>query len=594
MDKHYIIANLPTVCPERVTGYTYDNYLQELGGHLGIYKRVAYQEPPHLAMMMCAEDWTPGRKSWAAEVTCTRCGESWHTAWVGGPLKEIAIMVGEDGLHYPVHDLDDPDVGPYMVTLSGNDGILCPECGESISLIHASRIKSGSTRRIAMCSVETVGDYAALVYWLAYRHMDSDGCVYEEISPWYAFVLDECGRMACFMYRDDEWHLSRNREDPFFKCYTSGDAIYNRRRGGFVCEMVPDLTGTTGEKTGLGRYVREGGQHPLLYLRTWQKKPAIENLVVAGWSPLIESLFDKVTNYGQTDIPVANMPDINWQSAKPHEMLHMDKAAYRRLDKSQNDSRRREWYEGWRTYRSVGGQLDVCGYDQYWRKFTQYGMSTVLDMLPLVPGLDIPKIERYLQKQCLQPTEVRILADTWRMTTMLTGRDDLTQEERWPGHLQDKHDQLVALNLKEKGGGAGKYLAGFRRIRDKFGDLQWSDGDLDIILPRDNGELIREGEILRHCVGTYGEDHVTESQTIFFVRRHRRRERCYYTLSMNMRGEPKRVQLHGYGNEHHGERKQYSHSIPKKVLDFCDRWEREVVRPWYLGQLKEKKEGKSA
>ena len=114
MDKNYIIANLPTVCPDRVTGYTYDNYLQELGGHLGIYKRVPYQEPPHLAMLMCAEDWEPGRKSWAAEVTCTRCGESWHTAWVGGPLKEIAIMVGEDGLHYPVHDLVCKTEGHYL------------------------------------------------------------------------------------------------------------------------------------------------------------------------------------------------------------------------------------------------------------------------------------------------------------------------------------------------------------------------------------------------------------------------------------------------------------------------------------------------
>lgn len=147
------------------------------------------------------------------------------------------------------------------------------------------------------------------------------------------------------------------------------------------------------------------------------------------------------------------------------------------------------------------------------------------------------------------------------------------------------------MHLKEKEGAAHLlYLAGFRRIRDKYGDLQWSDGELDIILPRDNGELVREGEILRHCVGTYGESHVTEKQTIFFVRRHRRPERCYYTLSMNMTGEPKRVQLHGYGNERHGDHKQHRHSIPQKVLDFCDRWEKEIVAPWYRGQQNKTKE----
>ena len=55
---------------------------------------------------------------------------------------------------------------------------------------------------------------------------------------------------------------------------------------------------------------------------------------------------------------------------------------------------------------------------------------------------------------------------------------------------------------------------------------------------------------------------------------------------MNMRGVPKRVQLHGYGNERHGRNKEHRHSIPKKVLDFCDRWEREVLMPWYWDKQK--------
>lgn len=595
MDKAYILENLPTVCPERVTGYTYDNYLQELGGHMAIYKRVPYQEPPRYAMLMEYDDWKPGRKGWAAECTCTRCGESWHTAWLGGPLKEIAVCVWEDDTTYPVFDLEDPDVAPMLVNVSSNDGIICPECGEGVTLIHASRIKSGSTRRLAMCSVENVGEYTALLYWLAHRHLDSDGCVYEEISPWYAFVIDEGGKLVCFHYSGGQWCGSNNREDPFFKKYVSGDGdIYNNRSGGYVCEMVPNLIGCTGEKTGLGEYVRQGGTHPLLYLRTWQHKPAIENLIYAGWAPLIESLFDKEPIHQKQAVPVAKLPGINWESAKPYEMLHMDKAAYRRLDKSRSDSRRREWFAAWNRYRTVGGKLPVDEFDAYWCKFTSYGMDVLLELMALLPGLDIPKVDKYLNKQFLQPTEVRILADTWRMTTMLTGRDNLTDEELWPRNLQQRHDRLVAMNLKEKGKDSWMlYLAGFRRIRDKYGDLQWSDGELDIILPRDNGELVREGEILRHCVGTYGESHVTEKQTIFFVRRHRRPERCYYTLSMNMTGEPKRVQLHGYGNERHGEHKQYRHSIPQKVLDFCDRWEREILMPWYRGQL-QKKEGKTA
>ena len=69
---------------------------------------------------------------------------------------------------------------------------------------------------------------------------------------------------------------------------------------------------------------------------------------------------------------------------------------------------------------------------------------------------------------------------------------------------------------------------------------------------------------------------------------HRRPERSYYTLNENLTGDkPRRIQLHGYGNEHHGEHKQHIHKIPQKVLDFCDRWEKEILAPWFAEQRRE-------
>ena len=116
-----------------------------------------------------------------------------------------------------------------------------------------------------------------------------------------------------------------------------------------------------------------------------------------------------------------------------------------------------------------------------------------------------------------------------------------------------------------------------------------------MILPKSYADLYQEGEILRHCVGGYSEEHISGSDTIFFVRHYRRPERSYYTLDIDMTDRPHRVQLHGYGNERHGINKQYRHTIPKKVLDFCDRWEREVLMPWYRDKMKNQlKEGKRA
>jgi hypothetical protein len=62
----------------------------------------------------------------------------------------------------------------------------------------------------------------------------------------------------------------------------------------------------------------------------------------------------------------------------------------------------------------------------------------------------------------------------------------------------------------------------------------------------------------------------------------------HYTLNISFYGpEPREIQLHGYGNERHGPNKEHSHRIPNKVRTFCDRWEREILLPWWHNQKKQ-------
>lgn len=66
--------------------------------------------------------------------------------------------------------------------------------------------------------------------------------------------------------------------------------------------------------------------------------------------------------------------------------------------------------------------------------------------------------------------------------------------------------------------------------------------------------------------------------------------RSWYTLNIDTTGRsPKRIQLHGYGNEYaHGKRL----TIPLCVLDFVNRWEKEILLPTFekvkATELKEK------
>ncbi len=154
-----------------------------------------------------------------------------------------------------------------------------------------------------------------------------------------------------------------------------------------------------------------------------------------------------------------------------------------------------------------------------------------------------------------------------------------TEEQLWPPHLRDAHDRLSTQLSVSK---SQKYIAEFQRLKQKYRPLEWTDGELCIVVPESNADLVTEGKVLHHCVGGYGEKHV-EGRSIFFVRKYRRPERSYYTLNEDLTGmEPFRIQLHGYRNEYNDDGSM--HSIPKKVLDFVSRWEKEILTPWFYQQ----------
>lgn len=594
MDIALMCRELPTKGPDSVHRYTLKKHLDLLGGERTVFKRVSASMAPDLVAEIITpeireEYETAKRGRWVTECHCSVCGEYYYTGWFSGPvMKGICLMVGEDGLTYPCmsDDAYDPAYGTY-VEVGPNDGFLCPCCSTVTHLSHASALRGGRTWRLLMMSVNNVGIYTTIFYWLVSRTIDEDGCVFSSIRPWNAYVIDEAQRVQRFIYKDGEgWRWSRSKGDAYYSLYPSMDGgMYNYRMNGWACDQVPDLTGCTGEKTGLAAYVMAGGQLPLLYMKSWRRHPAMENLVVSGWTALVAH--DLEEESAKKEIPYALFPNINWGSSKPHEMLRMDKQSFRELSRKHPRGWQATEYEAWLNYQASGGQCNALEFDEYFGKFKLEGVNIVLGLRGMSWAVDFPKIERYLTKQGLRCSDAHMISDTWRMTMQMFGRRELTSEEMFPRDLFAAHERLSRMvRLEKNKDGWTKFLAGFQAVREKYRELEWTDGDLCIVLPKDNGDLIREGDILRHCVHGYGAEHVSGEQTIFFVRHYRRPERCYYTLSIDMRGKPKRKQLHGYGNERHGPHKEYRHSIPQKVLDFVARWEREVLGAWYREQLR--------
>lgn len=545
------------------------------------------------------------KRRWAAHCTCTACGEDFYAGWhsngdASGPL----MLVGEDGYCYPgwTEDIDD---GNQRIELTSGDGVECPYCWQNATLIRSSELRNGRTYQRLITSIEFVADMAAIVTWIAGRRIETDS---EEkyIYPRDAAVLMGNGALRRFSRttrgqfitceRDiGEWRRIKSGSDPMQKTYYSYDANNGTMFDGELILTYDTFAGTSAEKTGLDEYLSAGGHWPYVYLKFWKKHETVENLLKTGFHHFVAEEIDDEMNRAASyySAMYKTLPHeaktalscVDFTKAKPHEMLGMTKEEYRA-------AKAYEWtgdkLSCWQQYTAF---CEKTSPEEFYLCMEELGESTVMELTDnYITGEDsllLSDVIKYAQKQHGYEPEyaARLLIDYRKMLYKQQNGMSLSYEELWPRDIQAAHDRLSEqIRAAEDIESAANFL----RIKREYAGLEWTDGELCIVIPASNDDLVREGSILRHCVGGYGKSHLS-GKPIFFVRHYRRPERCYYTLNENLNGDkPKRIQLHGYGNERHGDRKQYEHKIPKKVLDFCERWEREILSPWFARRKAEK------
>lgn len=599
MEKEALRWRLPENPPKGMVSWVKENCGEELGRDITVFRHERIRPAPPLEDIM-EYNTLKGKSVWATYCSCHACGESYYTEKVEG-ADAFYVIDGEDGVVYtadPGGNYDGTD--GTMVPVEENDGFLCPICGAETRAVKARSIRGGRTKQIQVASLHAVDGYAIIVYWLVRKIFNEYGSFCDAV-PRYAFALGEKGGIQAFSHvyangfynetRRTEWAPVTKRDDRWDTAYNDWGSINSKKAGTVMYpNELPSLIGTTGEKTGLLAYWKSGGEVPIDYLKIWKKWKPIENVCNSGFANLVaEAIGTEVWWMAYKKLEEI----LDMSKKKPHEILRIGKSDFKEISKW---SRKPETWEMklWGEYHKAEGKLGALEFFETVKVFHKNGINAAVQLMEVYHDCDIPKLRSYMEKQGLQPSEVGLLLDTRRMYRQITGRRELTEEERFPRHLQAAHDrlaaQMVACRNAEK---AMEYQKGFERILEKFGQIQWTDKELAVILPKCNGDLIREGDVLRHCVGGYGHQHSTGESIILFIRHYRRPERPYYTLNISFKGlEPKEVQLHGYGNEHHGDHKQYRHSIPEKVRRFVDRWEKEVLLPWWREQ--KKKERKSA
>ena len=596
MDKIAMESLLPEEPPEGLVDWAVKTNRSEFGGEWCVFHNERFPVMPNIAEVIEHNSLASRRTEWGSLCSCSACGEDFITQKEPG-MDAIRLVTGDDGWMYTVEI--GTVVDPYMgIEVNREyDSFLCPICGSEVTLIHQKHLKGGRTKRLMVVSVQNVEGYTALIYWLVYRQIDELGLSNYGAEPCDAFVITETGSLVRYGHRKKQgyfgtsaaglwWRLMSDNKDTIDCPYPDWGSINNRKKGAAIWEEYPELEGTTGEKTALVEYLEADGYRPVEYLKWWRKQRNVENLCRQGQAKIVADIVSTAHSYCY-DIRKEAEKYLDMQKKKPHEMLRMSREEFRWL-RSNQVSLTIKVAEQWNEYRNGIGKLLLGEFMKLITAFGEKGTNAALGIMRLYKDADLDKLARYMEKQKMKPSEVGTLLDTRNAIRKLYGRE-LTQEELWPKHLIETHDRIYRMlaekNSREK---ADKLREGFREVLNKYGCLEWTDGELSVILPKDNGELVYEGDILRHCVGGYGQSHVSGNSVIFFIRRYRRPERPYYTLAINMKDRPRESQLHGYGNERHGKNKEYTHSIPKKVRAFCDRWENEILLPWYVQQQKQK------
>lgn len=602
MDKEYIRKHLPEHPPEGLLKWAKRELSEDLGGDYCIFHSERIPVEPTMDEVMTYNSTSPRRKEWAAVCTCSACQNDFITQ-KEAKSDNILLVYGEDGCHYPIAPGEEIGYWLGLQKQDLGDKFPCPICENMVQLVHERQVKSRRTKQVMVITVENVEGYTGIFYWMVWRTIDEFGVSDYGVKTKDAYILTERGSLVRYShYRIHGiyatgtdlpiWVTMHDSRDTIEGIYSDWGSINNRKRGAAVFDQYPDLEGTTGEKTGLIEYLRAGGGKPVAYLKEWRRHRCLENLCRCGQARLVAEIVSlgyrkHFSFFGEAD------KYIDLTKNKPHEMLRFSKNEFKQMRKD-GYVLTTEIMDQWKHYANTIPGASFRSYTCNRALFGERGLRDALCCVADYPGTTIEKLYRYLKKQDLHTYEVRLLLDTRGMTRRLYNRD-LNHEELWPRRLQETHDRIAQMvaerDITEK---ARELAEGFIRVREQFGELEWNDGELCVILPKENAELVREGKVLRHCVGGYGRVHAKGDSLIFFIRRYRRPERPYYTLNIRMGNQPHVVQLHGYGNERHGPNKEYCHSIPAKVRSFCDRWKNEILLPWYAAHKKQLKEDQSA
>lgn len=509
---------------------------------------------PDRGLEQMLDEWAPPRKRKMVEIRCSCCGESRIMPWAK-----------TDKRHGGYGFLQEDKETCETALIGSGDESVCPVCRAPVRVRKAAEVGSGyfvaDETRAMSASVEGVDRYLVLTGWTIQRRVYRNARAELKVIPAEAYVFgrENCRKLMgwrnfysgnagyCISYLLDWSEPEKWRE-------SWGDA-------GGIFGLSPQLVaGSCLPNCKLDVYMEmfhsEKPKYPVMYLRLYQVRPNVENLLLSGLPMVLDDLLGEVhrsmgwaqNREGIPPLALAPMTEIRWTAVLPARMLGLEKDELR-LGRAQC------WDAFfWRLFVRTKAQGERLSGEDLQRAFMLGGPN----LLELPGQGPVGKSIRYLLKQqerydwvyndpyvaeedyeeLGEPvpgaySDVTTLLDYWAACRAL-GRNLDDVQVRFPRNLIETHDAALEQRRSAEAKKADALLAPRFRIRRRQLDKYIFEADgLKIIPAGSRAELQKEADTLHHCVWTYAQRHAGGETAIFFIRRTVEPWNPYYTLELN-------------------------------------------------------------
>lgn len=306
------------------------------------------------------------------------------------------------------------------------------------------------------------------------------------------------------------------------------------------------------DKTFLARshireYIEEqDGRYFVTALTFYSKYPNIEILWETGFGKLATEIYD-----------IKEIPQyVNLKSNNIKKILGVETKLELECLRESDINKRDLYY-----YKSFKKAFSELSANQCAEGYEKYGDSVreLLSIKSYAPQLTFKQIDNYLKKQ----TEIARLACgrafpserdmliMWRDMLILAMKLHYDMADSIvvrPKNLVEVHNRLATLDANAKQNIKNETTQErFSELVHKYQPLQFSRYGLQVVIPQKYGDIISEGAILSHCVGSYADDYFRGDTIILFIRRKEAPETPYYTMEVNIE-TAEIVQFYGYKN----------------------------------------------